>query len=372
MREHFGVRHVFLVSSGKAALTLILRALTRLATGREVVVPAYTCFSVPAAVVRAGLTVRPADVNPVDFDFDRGSLAGALSDRTLAVVSTHLFGIPSDVGATRRLCDRQGIFVIEDAAQAMGGRRAGRLLGTLGHVGFFSLDRGKNVTAGAGGVILTDCDRIGEALTREYEPLPRPGTPASLAVLFRVIATSVFTRPALFWLPAAIPWLRLGETRFDPGFPVAQLSPAAAGVALRWQARLASSNGARTRAGADLAARLGLDGVQASRIPFLRLPVLMPTREARDGAFAAAARRGLGVGRMYPAPVSEIGALRASVGGRAFPSATRVAERLLTLPTHELVAARDRAAICEVLLGAAAPRPAGSATDLRLLRSHHS
>src|SRR5262249_11056928 len=64
LREHFGVRHVFLVSSGTAALALILTSLKRLSSRREVVLPAYTCFSVPAAVERAGLAIRLVDVDP--------------------------------------------------------------------------------------------------------------------------------------------------------------------------------------------------------------------------------------------------------------------------------------------------------------------
>ena len=67
-----GVADVFLMSSGRAALTLILRALARTSPRRRVVVPAYTCFSVAASVVKAGLDLVPCDIDPktLDFDFD--------------------------------------------------------------------------------------------------------------------------------------------------------------------------------------------------------------------------------------------------------------------------------------------------------------
>src|SRR2546422_8281633 len=87
LRAHFGVKHVFLVSSGQAALTLILLALRRLRDRTDVLLPAYTCFSVPAAVERAGLSVKLADVDPETFDFDYRSLANAIDAKTLCVVS---------------------------------------------------------------------------------------------------------------------------------------------------------------------------------------------------------------------------------------------------------------------------------------------
>ena len=71
-RQHFGVKHVWFVSSGKAALSLILSALHGLSGRNKVVLPGYTCFSVPSAVVRARLSVALCDVDPVSLDFDFG------------------------------------------------------------------------------------------------------------------------------------------------------------------------------------------------------------------------------------------------------------------------------------------------------------
>src|SRR6185295_11594525 len=97
VRAHFGVRHVFLVSSGTAALTLTLIGLESLSSSRktEVVIPAYTCFSVPAAILKAGLRPVLCDINPATFDFDHALLERTLNANTLCVVAHHLFGIPS-------------------------------------------------------------------------------------------------------------------------------------------------------------------------------------------------------------------------------------------------------------------------------------
>jgi len=101
IREDFGVSHAFLVSSGTAALTIALMALKARALSEgcsqrsDVVIPAYTCFSVPAAVVKAGLRPVLCDVESTSFDFNHDQLERTLNDRTLCVVAHHLFGFPA-------------------------------------------------------------------------------------------------------------------------------------------------------------------------------------------------------------------------------------------------------------------------------------
>ncbi|HZW36455.1 MAG TPA: DegT/DnrJ/EryC1/StrS family aminotransferase, partial [Candidatus Deferrimicrobiaceae bacterium] len=126
IKGYFGSRFVFLVSSGKGALVLILRALSSLRNRRKVVIPAYTCYSVPSAIVKAGLDIALCDVDPDTLDFDYGRLEAIVDEKTLCVVPTHLFGIPSDIDRVRRTCEGKGIFIVEDAAQAMGGGSAER------------------------------------------------------------------------------------------------------------------------------------------------------------------------------------------------------------------------------------------------------
>jgi len=349
LRADFDVEHVFLVSSGQAALALILRALHRLRERREVLIPAYTCFSVPAAVERAGLSVKLADVHPETFDFDVDALDRALDSRTLCVVAHHLLGIPSDIARVRRACERAGAFLVEDAAQAMGGQSPDGPLGTLGDVGFFSLGRGKSVTAGSGGVILTRSRDIAAALAREYDQLEKPGAATGLRELARACAMYLFIRPWLYWIPASLPFLRLGETHFDRDFPMRRMSPVNAGLLAGWRTRVARANVIRARSSARFRAALGLSSAESPDIPYLRFPVLMASRGECDRACAAAAIRGLGVSRMYPAPVNEIPEIRDRFAGQSFPSAKLIAERLLTLPTHSLVSDRDRRAICDLI-----------------------
>src|SRR4029078_11221028 len=128
LKAKFSAREVFLVSSGKAALTVILKALAASSGRRRVIIPAYTCFSVPSAIVKAGLEVVLCDVAPETLDFNFAQLESVIGEDVLCVVSTHLFGRPADVDRVKPLCEGKGIVVVEDAAQAMGGQTDARLL----------------------------------------------------------------------------------------------------------------------------------------------------------------------------------------------------------------------------------------------------
>ena len=349
LKHYFGVRYVFLTSSGKSGLTLILRALKGLTGRRQVVIPAYTCFSVPAAVIRAGLDVRICDIDPTTFDFDYGCLEKTITRQTLCVVPTHLFGMPSDVTRIARLCDKDDVFVVEDAAQAMGGRSHGRLLGTIGDAGFFSLDRGKTITCGSGGIIVTNSDRIGRAIVREYDRAPDPTVRETLRDFLRLVLMRVFVHPRLFWVPKAMPWLGLGRTTYDVGFPITRLSEVNAGALHGWRDCLARTVQARAETAAYFSTALGLPALRRAQASPARLPVVMESRAARDRIYALSEQRGLGLGVMYPTAINAIEELRATVGGQNAPAAERVAERLLTIPTHHLLTDRDKRAVCELI-----------------------
>ena len=171
IKEYFGKEHVFLVSSGKAALFLILSGLKRLTGKKKVILPAYTCFSVPSSVRMAGLEIVLCDIKKETLDYDYNQLQRLLDDDILCILSIHLFGIPSDVANIRSLIGNRKIFIVEDAAQAMGGSCDGQKLGTLGDVGFFSLGRGKNIACGSGGVVITSSEDIADSIREDYSNL---------------------------------------------------------------------------------------------------------------------------------------------------------------------------------------------------------
>lgn len=159
----------WLVSTGRAAMTLAFAAMKRAAGDPrrvEIVLPGYTCYSVPAAVERAGLVPRICDVDPVTLTPDLDSLAGVDFSRVLAVVSANLYGLPNDLEATESLARHHGIFMLDDAAQALGARYRGRPAGNFGDVGLYSFDKGKNITTLQGGALVADSENCPRCWSR--------------------------------------------------------------------------------------------------------------------------------------------------------------------------------------------------------------
>jgi dTDP-4-amino-4,6-dideoxygalactose transaminase len=357
-----GARHCFFVNSGKTALLLGLKGLKEHAgdTRDEVIVPAYTCFTVPAAVARAGLKVRPMDIDPRTMDFRYDTLSAVDFNRVLAIVGNNLFGIPSNWAKLDEISREHNVYLIDDAAQAMGLKHGGIPLGSFGRFGFYSLGRGKNLTAYAGGILVTDDDRLAEALSREIAKLPVGGIGFEMMLLLKTILLSLFLRPRLYWLPSMMPFLGLGETIFDPEFEISRLS--------RWQVCLSAkvskhldsyNEGRRANAGA-LAERIqaldGFDipGYDGNNIyAYLRLPVLTADRQTRDEIVASLRRHGITASTMYPATVRNIDGIRPYLASEDnnFTGAQTVVERLVTLPTHPYLRKSDIERIVTTLAG---------------------
>ena len=347
IRKYFGVPYACLVSSGTAALTSALIALRDLSERTDVIIPAFTCYSVPAAVLTAGLRPILCDVEPETFDFDHARLERTLTDNTLCVVAHHLFGVPSDIERLRAMCHARRIFLVEDAAQAMGVETEGGYLGTKADVGIFSFGRGKNVTSGSGGVIVARRDAIAEALDRRCSCLEPPSRLQVLAELVRLAVMAAFIRPNLYWLPASLPFLRLGETIFPKNVVVQRLSGMQAGVLRTWRERLTESNRIRSENAADFGRRLSLGPPRGQRHPYLRLPVLAPSPGSKKRIFDLSLRQGLGMSVAYPATLDQVPQLKGCFDGDHFPGATKLAAQLLTIPTHHWVEERDRTAIAK-------------------------
>ena len=354
IRTYFGVRDAFFASSGTAALTVALQALGGLSRRSEVVLPAYTCPSVPAAVLKAGLRPVLVDVDPRTFDFDYTALARALTDETLAVIAHHPFGVASNVDRIRALCRRRGAFVVEDAAQAMGVTSGRRHVGTMGDVGIFSLGRGKSITCGSGGVIVTNSEVIGRALGEASARLRKPTLVDQLKQLAVLTFMAIFLHPRLFWFPAGLKCLKLGQTIFPTNICLKRLSGLQAGFLRTWRQRLVVANRARVETVAFYQSHLGQADVVTP--PYSRMPIVVSGRAERDRLFQLATERGLGLGVGYPTPVHEFNELRALFDGQVFPGATRLASSLVTLPTHHHVSPRDRDALVECLRTSAGVR----------------
>jgi dTDP-4-amino-4,6-dideoxygalactose transaminase len=355
VKRRFGARHVFFATSGRAGLSASLRAMRTLCPQRdEVLLPAFTSFSVPSAVVNAGLKVGLYDLNPRTLAPDLASLEKAMNRNILGVVACHLFGYPLDLGPLRELCRDHGAALLDDAAQAMGARVGTAMAGTMGDVGLFSLSRGKNVTAVDGGIVLTDRDDLAGAFEALPELFAAGGRIRAVRSLALALALMVMLHPRAYWLPASLPFLGIGRSVFDPDFSVEGLDALRSGMARSVFDRLDALNEGRRRTAASLRAALrevpGVRVIQAAdgACPVcLRLPVL-PISGAWPGDFASRAKA-LGVIRSYPLALHHIPKLaRFVTSAGEYPTAEMLAGNLLTLPTHGHVRDNDIKSIVRI------------------------
>jgi dTDP-4-amino-4,6-dideoxygalactose transaminase len=151
--------HALGVASGTDALLVPLMA-AGIGPGDEVIVPTFTFFATAGTVARLGARCVFVDIDPVSFNIDPAAAAAAITPRTKAIIPVHLFGQCAEMDPILELGKRHGLFVLEDAAQAIGSRDRGRIAGSMGHVGALSFYPTKNLGAfgDAGAIITPDAD----------------------------------------------------------------------------------------------------------------------------------------------------------------------------------------------------------------------
>ena len=161
-----GVGHGVGVASGTDALRLALQALGA-GPGDEVVTPAFSFVASGSAILMVGATPVFVDIEPETYALDVRALERAITERTRGVVAVHLYGHPAPMEAIAALCRERGLFLIEDAAQAIGAELHGRPVGAWGDATCLSFYPTKNLGAcGDGGMVLTDREDIAGRLRR--------------------------------------------------------------------------------------------------------------------------------------------------------------------------------------------------------------
>ena len=157
--EWLGVKHAIACANGSAAVHCALAAL-KLSAGDEVVTTPITDMGALTPIWYEGAVPVFADVDPDTLNVTAATIESQLTDRTRAVIVTHLFGRPCDMAPIVALCEARGLALIEDAAQAFGATLGEQAAGTIGQIAAFSLQQGKHITTGEGGVVCTDDDDL--------------------------------------------------------------------------------------------------------------------------------------------------------------------------------------------------------------------
>lgn len=345
--EALGGNPVVLAPSARIALFWLLKSF-EIGRGDQVILQAFNFPAVPAAVRATGATVRFLDVAGGSFEADWTGLESTIGDRTKAVIVTHLYGNPVDMAPVKALCDRKGLILIEDCAQAIGAMAGRRKVGTVGEGAFFSLGPTKNLTLLGGGAVSTaDPDRAGRIL--EMASAHRTlGIGTSLKLAAKAAAMGVATHPAVFSL-TLMPILKFFEKRGidlvhkvmqEPIGPLTGVEDARlpsgpmAAVGVAQLTRLEASNRARVRNGWYLRSLLAeipdliIPPMRTGSV-FMSFPVLHPQRKALALALR---RRGIDTdfGFMANCSTVDIGA----EPGAEYPNAEQTAREIVHLPIH--------------------------------------
>jgi len=163
LKQFLGCRFIILVPSATFALFISLKALG-VKSGDEVIVSAYDWFAASAAVLHCNAIPIFADVDEWTYTINPQKIDELVSERTKAVIVTHLFGHPADMPSIMKIAKKRKIYVIEDCAQALGAVCNEKRVGSWGNIACFSFGPGKDFSAGEGGAIATNDEKIYEKL----------------------------------------------------------------------------------------------------------------------------------------------------------------------------------------------------------------
>jgi dTDP-4-amino-4,6-dideoxygalactose transaminase len=159
--KYLNVKNAVAVSNGTATLHLALVA-AGIGAGDEVIVPAFSYVATANVVEIVGAKCVFVDVEKDTFNINVSQIEQAITSQTKAIIPVHEFGLACDIAELMQIADKYDLFVIEDAACALGAKENGKFVGSFGQVGSFSLHPRKAVTSGEGGILTTEDDDLAE------------------------------------------------------------------------------------------------------------------------------------------------------------------------------------------------------------------
>ncbi|MGY0372535.1 LegC family aminotransferase [Clostridium sp. JNZ J1-5] len=147
--------------NGTAAIQLALIALG-IGEGDEVIVPSMTFISPVNAIKYVGAVPVFCDVRRDTFVMDEEKIEDLITEKTKAILPVHIYGHPVDMDKVMEIAKKYNLYVIEDATEALASQYKGKMAGTIGHIGCFSFNGNKLITTGAGGMLVTNDEKLGE------------------------------------------------------------------------------------------------------------------------------------------------------------------------------------------------------------------
>lgn len=278
LRKWTGLRHVMAVNRGRSAIELALRAMG-VGHGDEVVTSTLVCEAVERAIERVGASAVFSDSGQ-GLHSDAVAIQEVLTARTRAVIVPHLYGEVAAIDAIEESLAGTDIALIDDAAQSIGARCQGRMVGTFGRCGIVSTGIGKTLAGLAGGALVTDDDEWFEGVARQ--PLARE---KSTTVMRRALSGWLWFRLRRFTVLLKGPSDRLLSARNRPWSQPCRMSNLDAAIALLQLKRVEAEVMARRARANRVLSLLGQDGIDclsdiSGSSTLVSLVLVLPPRAA--------------------------------------------------------------------------------------------
>lgn len=361
--EHYD--SVFL-NNGTAALSLAIKLSVnsrRTTQNPEVILPAYGCPDLIAAVVAQGARPVLVDLEEARPWMDLQAVKNAVTPNTVAIIAVGFLGIPERLYALKRIADAQGVALIEDSAQVFPPSSSGN---RLADYIVLSFGRGKPINMMGRGALLVRKDLAGQS-ANILAAIPEVEISAGAVWRFkRWVFNLLLTRP-FYGAMERIPFLGIGQTVFHPLSAIERQLPVE-GLLQAGMEGFANrkNNGAiysealqelTSKGWVNLAPECfgekALEGLLPERPVLLRYPLLAPNGMSRNKAVLELNRMGIGASTFYGEALPAITGVGefVDIAAPMFPRACDFAQRLVTLPTHNDVRTSDIDSIARTLLG---------------------
>lgn len=358
LKRYLQVENLALVNSGTTANYLLYKLLLEIRQRPEqveVILPAYTAPSLLLPINAAGLKAVLVDIDPTNFNIDIQKIPAAISDRTLAVMPVHMFGLPCPVKPILKLTENSDIFILEDGASALGTTIHSQHIGTSAPFGFYSLNRGKNVSTLAGGIIVWKNSEYSEIITNLISELPVLSFYAQTILLMKFFGLSLAVRPLTYTLLAKI-LTKFKYTTLHTHFDSFQYTTMQAALGINLWKRINYLDQKRIENGRLLIEvfkdkpGFTLPAIpDNSEVAFNQFPIIVEDLNKRQLIIAKLLEKGIETTTLYDHPLHHIFPELNMEGCDPYPHATYLAEHLLLIPTHAQIDSKILAKVRNVI-----------------------
>jgi len=346
---YLGVKAAYSFNSGRSALMAILRSL-ELKKGSEVLLQAFTCNAAANPIIWSGLSPVYVDCDQ-NYNLSVDDLKKKITPKSRVVMIQHTFGLPADIDAIQKVCEKNNLILIEDCAHSLGAKYHGRKVGTFGKASFFSFSRDKIISCVYGGMAATNDENLAKKIAVFQEKAGDPGSRWTNQQLLHPILMDKIILPTysilgkhllvlfqwLHVLSKAIHWKEKRGLR--PDYFPKRLPQKLAVLALNQFDKLEKFNDHRRRR-ADFYQRKLRSGdyILPNELPNT-LPTYLRFAMRHDNAkkiIKKAWHKNLLLGDWYRTPVDPFDTRPETVGYKkgSCPNAEKFAGKMINLPTH--------------------------------------